>query len=120
MNTTELREKRKDNYILAPVDIYENEAEYLVKIAMPGVSSASIDISMEKDYLEIEGKVENELEEYKLIDAEYKIKDYFRRLYIGNKIDRDKVSAKAENGILNLTLPKSEDIRPRKIEITGE
>jgi HSP20 family protein len=106
---------------LPSVDIYETDSDFLIKAEMPGVSKDDLDISINGEYLEITGRVDNSWENgYKIIDREFILGDYYRRFYVGNKIDRDNVKASIENGVLNLTLGKSENIKPRKIEIASE
>lgn len=115
---TALKNKTEQDYIIPAADIYENENEFILKLEMPGVGKDNVEITLENDYLEILGKVEHEKEnDYKVIDREYLVGDYYRRFYVSTKIDRDKINAKMENGILTLTLAKSEEIKPRKIEV---
>jgi len=122
MKTAEkIKDKVREDYIIPAVDIYENDNEYVLKAEMPGVSKENVEISLEKDYLEILGKTDTKFEEgLKLIDKEFRISDYFRRFHLENVIDREKVKASIENGILTVVLPKSEEVKPKKITITTE
>lgn len=121
---TELTKIRKDDFdneesVTMPlVDIYEDENQFVLKADMPGVKKENIDISLHDDKLEISGKINhnNEREET-LKYREHRLYNYYRSFTVGNNIDSGKISANVENGVLTLTLPKKEEVKPRKIEI---
>ncbi|MBF0518609.1 MAG: Hsp20/alpha crystallin family protein, partial [Nitrospirae bacterium] len=56
-------------------------------------------------------------EGYKLSYAEYKVGDYERSFTLSDQIQKDKIEAKLQNGVLNLVLPKVDEVKTRKIEI---
>jgi len=125
--TTELKKIKKDSYniekyvILPPVDVYETENEYVIKADMPGVKKENLQITIEQNQLEINGKIENgTAKEEEIKYSEYNLYDYHRVFTVGNSINRDGIGANLENGVLTLMLPKSEDIKPKKIEIKVE
>jgi HSP20 family protein len=100
------------------VDILENANEIIVLADMPGVESKNVDIDLKDNQLTITGKVEapegeNETSLYK----EFNWGDYFRQFTISNVIDQGKISAKMENGVLRLALPKVEKAKPQKIKV---
>jgi len=103
------------------VDILENTNEIIVLADMPGVESNRVDIDLKDNQLMITGKVdapegEKEMSLYK----EFNWGDYFRQFTLSNVIDQGKISAKMENGVLRLILPKVEKVKPQKIKvITG-
>ncbi len=121
MNEAALTKKIQDDYIIPATDIYENDNEYILTLEMPGISKHDIEITLENDYLEILGKAGNpELEGYRVVEREFHLGDYFRRFQVSNLIEKDKIDAKIEYGVLRLTLPKSEQVKPRKIEVKSE
>jgi HSP20 family protein len=100
-----------------PVDIFENNEEYLLYAEIPGASENDVDVTIEKNVLTITAKVNVDVPEgYRLFYSEYGIGDYKRSFELGNEIDQDKIEAIVKNGILKLRLPK---IQPtvKKIQI---
>jgi HSP20 family protein len=111
-----------DEYVLVPtVDIYETENEYVLKAEMPGVSREQLDVTLNENHLEINGGVGDELlkaEENGY--GEYTLYNYHRRFLVGDGIDSNGITAGLENGILTIMLPKSERVKPKKIEVSFE
>ena len=99
-------------------DIYETEDLYCLKLEMPGAKKDSIDITLENNELIIEGKsCLEDNNNAKIKYSEFSNMDYKRSFRIGNDIDRSKVEAKFENGVLTLLLYKHEAVKPKKIAI---
>lgn len=89
-------------------DIYETEGEIVVVADIPGVDENSVDITLEKNVLTIDGYVEPQAPEgYSLAYAEYRVGDYQRRFTISNEIDREGIEAAVKDGVLHLRLPKA-------------
>ena len=94
-------------------DIFELVAE------VPGLSSTDLDVKIQGNYLEISGKREVKPPEgYKAHRSERGSATFTRSLTLPSDVDSAKVSAKLKDGILVLTLPKSEVAKPRQISIT--
>lgn len=103
------------------VDIYETNAEIVVVADMPGVDENSVDITLEKNVLNINGLVEAERpDNYGLAYAEYEAGDYQRNFTLSNEIDQDNIQATVKNGVLRLHLPKAGPAKAKKIAIKGE
>ncbi len=99
-------------------DIYETEEDYYLVLDMPGVDENSIDITLEKNILTINGYTDVKAPEgYSLARAEYNIGDYERSFRLTDQIDRENIEASYENGVLRLTLPKAEEAKARKITV---
>ncbi|RPI94929.1 MAG: Hsp20/alpha crystallin family protein [Spirochaetales bacterium] len=123
----DVKKMRKDDYnceecvIVPPADIYETVDEYVIRADMPGTRRENLDITLEKNQLDIYGRLDEELtSEENLKYGEYRLYNYHRTFVVGDGIDREKINATLENGVLTLTLPKSEKLKPRKIEIKVE
>jgi HSP20 family molecular chaperone IbpA len=103
------------------VDILENANEIIVLADMPGVESKNVDIDLKDNQLTITGRIEPaEKEKEVYLYREFNWGDYFRQFTLSNVIDQGKISAKMENGVLRLALPKVEKAKPQKIKvITG-
>ncbi len=114
-------ERSGEEYVIVPsADIYETENEFVIKADMPGVNKEGLEITLEKDNLEISGRVRESANQDSLKYAEYRLHNYRRSFVVGDGINREGISASLENGVLALTLPKSERVKPRKIEIKVE
>jgi HSP20 family protein len=112
-------ERTRETCCFVPrADIYETGDKIVVVTDMPGVSAESLDITLEKNILTINGYVEPEIPEgYALAWAEYRTGDYQRSFRISDEIDRDQIEATIKNGVLHLDLPKSTAAKTRKISV---
>jgi HSP20 family molecular chaperone IbpA len=107
-----------DRPVLVPaVDIFENEDEYRVVADLPGVRQEDIDVELERGELIVFAKREvgREGEALALGRAEGDFRRVFR---IPEDLDRSKVEASFEEGVLQVRLPKSERAKPRRISVT--
>jgi HSP20 family protein len=101
-------ERTRDRLAFVPrVDIYETDENVVVVADVPGVDEESMDITLEKNVLTINGYVEPvQPEGYSLAYAEYRVGDYERSFTLSNEIDQDNIEATLKNGVLTLHLPK--------------
>ena len=100
------------------VDIYETADELVAVADMPGVDENSVDITLEKNVLTINGVVETQQpDNYTLTYAEYDTGQYERSFTLTNEIDRDGIEAVVKNGVLRLHLPKIGDAKTKKIAV---
>jgi len=107
----------KDLYIVPVTDIYETHNDYTLKLEIPGVDKDNIEITLDNNELEIKAKVAADSGE-NVKYSEYTLYDYYRKFKVGDDINRNNINAKVDNGVLTLTLNKSEEVKPRKIEIS--
>ena len=99
-------------------DIFETNDGIVVVADMPGVDENSVDITLEKNVLSINGFVEwAQPENYSLAYAEYEVGDYFRRFTLSDEVDQDNIQATVKNGVLRLHLPKAGPALARKISV---
>jgi len=119
VTTTQREERTRERRVYVPlVDIVEGKDETIVIADIPGVDESSVDITVEKNILEIYGKVDPDIpQDMRLVISEYGIGDYHRRFTLSDEIDRDRIQATVKNGVLRLILPKSEKAKTRKIEV---
>ena len=112
-------ERTRETCCFVPrADIYETEDKIVVVTDMPGVSAESLDITLEKNVLTINGYVEPEVPDgYSLAWAEYRIGDYQRSFRLSDEIDREQIEATIRNGVLYLDMPKSAAAKTRKISV---
>jgi HSP20 family molecular chaperone IbpA len=99
------------------VDIVENGDELVLYVDLPGVEQEDLDLRFEHGELIIEGRVQPRHNEKRLVHAEYGIGDFYRTFSINEVIDSTKVSAEITGGVLTVHLPKTEAVKPRRIEV---
>jgi HSP20 family protein len=105
-------------YYVPYADIYETDDALAVVMEMPGVEKKDLNIGLENDVLKVDGRIDfSKYESMEPVYSEYNIGHYARSFTLSNKVDRDKISANLEDGVLTLTLPKAKHAQPRKIEI---
>jgi HSP20 family protein len=102
-----------------PVEVSETEGEIEVKASLPGVKPDEVEITVQNDVLTIKAEHKDTSEEKK--------RDYYRReirygafhrsMSLPVSVDSDKAEATFENGVLSLTLPKAEALRPKQIKV---
>ncbi len=101
------------------VDVAETPEKVTVKAELPGIEPKNIDISMVGDVLTIKGEKKSEREEkkenYHLVERSYG--SFSRALRLPAAVDADKIEAKYDKGVLTVTCPKKEPIKPKAIEI---
>lgn len=99
-------------------DIYETADDIFVVADMPGVDADSVDVTLEKNILTINGHVEPvQPGNFSLAFAEYEMGDYQRSFTLSNEIDQDKIEATVNQGVLRLRLPKAGPAKMRKIAV---
>lgn len=103
---------------LPTADIYETHDALKVVLEMPGVEKENVDVRVEGDVLNVEGRLD--LSKYQGLQplyTEYNIGHYSRSFRLSSKINQDKIGAELKEGILSLTLPKVEEAKPRTIQV---
>ncbi len=103
-----------------PTDVIETKDNVVVKMSAPGVKPEDIDISVVSDTLTIKGetKSEEQFEEGSYIRKERGFGSFQRTLSLPASVASDKAKAEFENGVLTLTLPKTEAAKPKSIKVT--
>ena len=88
---------------------------------IPGYDDKSLEITLEKDVLTLDGRVETKLPEgHRLLISEYDTGYYHRVFNLSDEIDKEKIMATVKHGVLRLILPKTEAVRTRKIPVRTE
>jgi len=99
------------------VDIVETDNELRLYADMPGVQPEDLDVRFENGLLVIHGKVQPRHKDVQYLYAEYGVGDYHREFAIHEDIDANRISAEYHNGVLVVTLPKSEEVKPKRIQV---
>jgi len=107
------------DYSLVPyTDLYEEKDQLVMKTELPGIDKKDLDISLAGDRLTIKAEKREEVKE----DTTHHTREryygqYFRSVTLPYPVKEDKVEATFENGVLELRLPKAEEVKAKKIEI---
>ena len=104
------------------IEMYEDDNNIVVKMKAAGFTSEQIEISIEGKMLTITGKSETNNEEQdvkrKYYYRELRNESFTRSVGLPNNVKSDEVNAEFKNGILQITMPKVEEVKPKKIAIT--
>lgn len=99
-----------------PLDAYTTDDEIVVQVAVPGIAPDDVDITYEGDSLTIRGHTPERLDNVNYIFAERFHGDFSRTLQLNVPIEPENIEATFEGGILTITLPKAEAVKPRIIK----
>jgi HSP20 family protein len=101
------------------VDVAETESDIIVKAEIPGIDPNDIDISITGDILTLKGEKKEEKENtgkcYHRVESSYG--SFKRVINLPASVDVDKVKAEGKNGLLEITLPKKEESKTKKINV---
>jgi HSP20 family protein len=104
-----------------PIDLRETEDQYILEASIPGVQPEDIDITVQGNQLTIqaEQKQEQENKGERYLYRERRYGRFQRTLTLPTNVQADQVQCELKNGQLTVSLPKAEEARPRRIQITG-
>jgi len=105
-------------HVVAPrVDVYENQDELLLVADLPGAAKDTIGVHVDKGQLTIEARRPDHEAPGALLAGEYERRDYERVFTMPQGIDGSKIDAQFSAGVLRVRLPKSDALRPRRIDV---
>jgi HSP20 family protein len=101
------------------LDVVEKEDEFVVKASIPGINPDDLDITFANGVLTIQGEMKDEQEKQ---DERYHLRErrygsFARSVTLPTSIDADHIQANYDKGVLTLHLPKTEEVRPKRIAI---
>ena len=112
---------RGGTYYRPSVDILERTDELVVHADVPGSTPDDIDINFEDGTLTIHAKVKpRQDEQTRYLVREYDVGDYYRTFHVSEVVDAGRITADYADGVLTLHLPKTEAIKPRKINVSTQ
>jgi HSP20 family protein len=126
MNTLLTKDSRPTNseraqatqFVTPDVNIYEIKDGYVLEAEMPGVSKEGLEITLEGHQITLTGRVASEVVSGETLFRERQSADYRRVFDLDPAIDTSRISARMNQGVLFLALPKSEAVKPRKIAVS--
>lgn len=112
----------RDGWSVPAIDMYQTDDEIVVKAALPGVKADEVQINITGEVLTLKGEVKQE-EEKK--DRAWHIREqrygsFERSVVLPTDVVADKAKAEFENGILTVTLPKADEVKPRTITVKAK
>ena len=111
--------ERNGEHLSLALDVAEEADKYIVKASAPGVKPEELEITVTDNVLTIKGEMnedkEIKKESYHL--RERRFGSFMRSVTLPAPVNADKIEAVHENGVITLTLPKSETVKPKKIEV---
>ena len=101
------------------VDVYEKDDKYVINAEIPGLEKEDIKIDVKDGALSLSGekKYEEKKEDENYIRVERRYGKFERRFNLPENVDVEKVSANYKNGVLEVTLPKKEEAKPKQIDV---
>ncbi|SRR5713101_894318 len=107
----------RQEFISPEVNIFETKDGYVLEAEMPGVNKEGLEITLEGTEITIVGRRHNDAVNGEALFRESRVADYRRVFELDPAVDTAKISARMEQGLLTVTLPKSERVKPRKITV---
>jgi len=111
------------NTVFPKVDVEETNNEILVTANVPGIDPNTINVDVGDDYLSLSGKIEKENKDEKhgkIYRYEREYGEFRREFSLPARVNKDGIVAKSKNGVLTITLPKSEEEKKKRIKIEVE
>jgi len=104
------------------IEVFEKNDKYVVKADIPGVKEEDVDVSVVGDTLTIRGKreAEHEVKEEDYYCCERSYGSFFRSIALPSNVDAKKIDASFEDGVLEVSLPKTAEVKPKKIAVSAK
>lgn len=110
--------QQAERFIRPRASVHEQDDKVLLTLEMPGVDRDNVEITVDKDELTVTGwRPVEDYQAYEVVHRERVQHPYRRTFILGDRIDGSAIAAAMSDGVLTLTLPKSEGAKPRRIEV---
>jgi HSP20 family molecular chaperone IbpA len=107
--------------VTAPIDIYETDEGLVLMADLPGVTTDTLELQVQDNKLTIFGRVTPVVPaEARLLHREYERGDFLRSFILSDEVDYDGITAKLNNGVLEVNLPRMPRAEPRRIQVDGD
>ena len=102
-----------------PTDIFHADDKLIVRMDLPGVRPDDVEVTLQENVLVINGKrsFPYDAEKVRFLRRGTFYGDFTQRVQLGKGLDVEKISARYDNGVLELTIPYAEEVQPRKVSI---
>jgi len=104
------------------IEVFEKEDKFVVKAELPGMKEEDINVSIVGDTLTIKGerKAESEVKEEDYYCCERSYGSFSRSIAVPSNVDAKKIEASFEDGVLDISLPKVPEVKPKKIAVSAK
>jgi HSP20 family molecular chaperone IbpA len=114
----EVQEREPETVLRPPVDIFEDAEGITLLADMPGVDKERLNLQIDNDSLLVEGDARIEMPKgMEALYADVRSTRYRRSFALSSELASEGISASIRDGVLNVRIPKREEVRPRKIEV---
>ena len=112
----------KDGWTVPAIDMYQTDDEVVVKVALPGIKADDVQINITGEVLTLKGEVkqQDEKKERAWHIREQRFGSFERSVVLPTDVVADKARAEFENGVLTITLPKADEVKPKVINIKAK
>ncbi len=102
------------------IDIHDSGDGLVLEADLPGVSLETLDLQIEDNKLTLFGRVKSQLPEgARAVHQEYSVGDFLRSFILSDNVDHERITAKLNNGVLRVELPRAEESKPRRIQVSS-
>jgi len=110
-----------ESYFVPATDIYETANELVITADLPGIKPEGLRVTVEDNVLEIRGTLGARAEAPgEVLLQEFATGEFYRAFQLPADFDTDRIQAALKQGVLTVRLPKSERLKPRRIEVKSE
>lgn len=104
-----------------PIDIFETEEGLVLLADLPGVTLESLELQVQDNKLTLFGRVNWDIPaEARMIRQEYPVGHFLRSFILSDEVDHERISAKLNQGVLEVVLPQLKRSEPRRIQVTTD
>lgn len=103
-----------------PIDIYETPEGLVLYADLPGVTAEGLDLQVQDNRLALFGRVTNDMTDVSVVHEEYQVGDFLRSFILSDEVDHENISARLNNGVLRVELPRTQRAEPRRIEVSTD
>ncbi len=102
-----------------PIDLYETDSGWVLVADVPGVTKENVALEVDKGVLTLHARVEDQAPAGRAIHEEFERTDFYRSFPLSDQVDRERITANVNGGVLTVVLPKGEQARPRRIAVVS-
>jgi HSP20 family protein len=107
-----------DDFVIPPVDVFENDNAITVVADLPGVAREQLQVRVDGDTLMLEATAASQgPDDMELVYGEARSPAYRRQFTLSRELDASNIEAQLRDGVLRLTIPKAEEAKPRRIRV---
>jgi HSP20 family protein len=112
--------RRGERVVALPVDVYSTANELIVQASVPGLNADDVEITIEGDTLTIKGETKSPLDNVEYHIQERRFGPFGRTLTLNVPVQAEQAEATFDKGVLTLTIPKAEEVRPKVIQVKSK